>query len=201
MNTDNGFVINYRDNLAPERIAEVRQLLDGVQDELFNSFIEQVRYPVNAYRAHMRAHTTIPNAKQQTRYLRTLENKLGKLRGLVNQVEELLNNAPAELRRAARRCNSPVNTVQNNLTSMLLALNDVEPTKSKHRPETLDAVKKIHAAFRETLNVEPQIRAYREKSDVPATAATGERFVPVLAALMNLSVDSAYRIAKENLPS
>lgn len=202
MNTDGGFVVDLKNSLTPEQIREIRELLDGVQGESFDRFIERVRHPVSAYRAHVRAHATIPNAKEQARYLRKLENKLSKLRNLVNQVDELLNDAPAELRRAARRSNSPVNTVQSNLTNMLLALNDVvPPTKSKYRPETLDAAMKIHAVFREALNVEPQILAYRLKSDVPATAAAADRFVPVLAVLMNVSLDYAYRIAGEILPS
>jgi len=101
MNTDDGFVIDYHDVLTPQRVAEAHALLVNAEPAVFDRFIERARHPVSAYRSHTRAHMTIPDAKDQGRYLTKLENKLQQLNNLAANVSEMLDDAPYELRNFA----------------------------------------------------------------------------------------------------
>jgi len=201
MNTDDGFVVDYCEVLTPKRQTNIRALLVGVERSRVNQFIDAVQYPVSAYYANLKAHNTIPDAKDQERYLAKLENKSDKLLKLITEVSELINDAPFRLRRCSAEAGAQIDVVAINLIAMMQAINDISPSKSKYRPEVTTAVIQIATIFHETLHTEPVVRAFREKSDVPVDATVGEMFVPIVAELLSLSVDSAYRIAKKNLPS
>lgn len=201
MNSDEGFVIEYSDVLTPQKQAKVRALLADVDNSTFDRFIEAVRYPVSTLYAHSHAHGTFPDAKDQQRFLTKLTNKTDQLLRLSSEVSELLDETPFGFRNRATNAKVPIHLVQANLTNMMMAINDIAFKKSKYRPEVEKVVKEIATAFHKELCVEPVVLAFREADDIPSNSPVGERFVPVLAALMNRSVDHAYRLANEILPS
>jgi hypothetical protein len=106
MNTDDSVIMDYRDALPPQSVAEVRRLIPDVDDEVFERFIEPIRFPISACRAELRAHQMIPDAKDEDRCLKKPGKKLDRLSNLAAEVSTLLDEAPFGLRKAARRADS-----------------------------------------------------------------------------------------------
>ena len=197
MNTDDFIVMDYGDGLSKDQIKDIRLLLPKVEEDRFDGFIKSLNYRFNVYRASELSHSTIPDARDQNRFLRKLEGKLSRLGVQAADVSMLLDDAPFSLRRQATKAKVPLSDLQSMLTVVVQALNDVEPQKAKYRPEALELVRWLFQAYEEVLGVSPTIRAYREDWDVPDDMTTEGSFVPVLAKVMRVSVDHAYRLAKK----
>ena len=201
MNTDDGLIMEYRDVMAPEKIAEVKSLLGPVGDEAFNKFIERVRYPVSAYFAHLRSHSTIPDAKDQKRSLKKLESKIKRLNKVCSEVAEELDKSPFELRQKCAEAKVPIHGVQNALITMMTILNDILPSKSKYRPETYAAIEQIAKVFESELRATPKLKTYQNDGPIPVGTPLEERFVPILAKLLAITRITAYRLSQKILPS
>lgn len=201
MNTDKGFVVDYEQSMTTTRVRRIREYLQDIDPSDVDQFIERVRHPVNAYRSNMKAHATIPDARDQQRFLDKLETKLRRLNNHVSTVSVLLDEAPIDFKRKAIAAEAPIRAVQADLHAMMGSLQEVAPSKSKYRPEVGKAVTDIAGAFEKAFGTAPAVRVSGEPQNEPLLIPLPNRFVILLTCLLDISADHASRLARFFLAS
>jgi hypothetical protein len=218
MNTDQGQVTDYVETMSDNKISEIKILLDGINEKLVDDFLGKILRPISILSAHAKARATIPDGREQKRYYKRLEKHFSKLQSLadifadeldrttlildeLDKTTPILNAAPFELRQKLRAAHLPLSDLQDNHLTALLAMRDLEPSKSKFRPEVKAAVRNIATKFELSFKIKPIICAFKDEYDLPADLSLAKRFVPLLAILLDRSIDQAYRLSKKNLSS
>lgn len=201
LESDQSFNFPFKDGMSKRKELALTKIFHDVDPSTVKEFITAITRTINALHSQLHGRSYIPDADVQLRHYKRIGTVAERIQKSLSELSELIDEAPVALKSTLRQLNSPVEKVQDDLLNLNMSLNEMEPSKSKSRPEIDKAVHSIAELYAEIFKVSPTIRAYNSAEDVDLNAPIEDRFVPALAEILDKSIDYAYRISRKNLCS
>lgn len=216
MQTDLNHISDYFDNFNQPKTNLINLVLVDVNPDAIRSFLKDVKYPTNRLQADLRAHSDIPNTRQQQQYLQKCQKKFTQFCSFLTEMIELIEGTadstdhhgrivkgklglPFSIKHDAKKHGINTTVLQFQLLTLQQLINEYEPTKTKFRVETEYAIAKMATAFTEAFSTPPTLKSYRDINfnEIDwATTPLAQRFVPLVSILIDREPDSAYRLVK-----